>query len=136
MIFSGLRGIGKTVLLMEFDIRRDLHRCFTTSASAICPSHWPVPACRRCRASFAPATDAEQRYLIAIAVLGDGPYRTAEVAKAAGYSSIGGACAVRDELIGRELIWSPRRGLVDFTVPASRSTSAPTITTSPVRPGA
>jgi hypothetical protein len=63
------------------------------------------------------ATDAEQRYLIATARLGDGPYRTAESAEAAGYSSIGGASAVRESLIAKELIWSPRRGFVDFTVP-------------------
>ena len=73
------------------------------------------------RGFFAPAfelaTDAEQRYLIAISGLGEGPYRTAEAAAAAGYSSIGGASAVREELIGKELIWSPRRGLIDFTVP-------------------
>jgi hypothetical protein len=51
------------------------------------------------RGFFAPAfelaTDAEQRYLIAISGLGEGPYRTAEAAAAAGYSSIGGASAVR-----------------------------------------
>jgi hypothetical protein len=54
--------------------------------------------------------------LIGISGLGEGPYRTAEAAAAAGYSSIGGASAVREELIGKELIWSPRRGLIDFTV--------------------
>jgi hypothetical protein len=67
--------------------------------------------------AFELATDAEQRYLIAISGLGEGPYRTADAAAAAGYSSIGGASAVREELIGKELIWSPRRGLIDFTVP-------------------
>jgi hypothetical protein len=54
-------------------------------------------------------------------MIGDGPYRTADGA-AAGYSSIGGASVVRKaliakELIAKELIWSPRRGLIDFTVP-------------------
>jgi hypothetical protein len=43
--------------------------------------------------------------------------RSTDAAAAAGYSSIGGASAVREELIGKELIWSPRRGLIDFTVP-------------------
>jgi hypothetical protein len=63
------------------------------------------------------ATDAEQRYLIATAHLGDGPYRTAEAASAAGYSSMGAASATRESLIVKELIWSPRRGFIDFTVP-------------------
>jgi hypothetical protein len=63
------------------------------------------------------ATDAEQRYLIATACLGDGPYRTAASAEAAGYGSIGGASATRESLIAKELIWSPRRGFIDFTVP-------------------
>jgi len=67
--------------------------------------------------AFELATDAEQRYLIAIANLGDGPYRTADAAQAAGYSNIGGASVVREELIRKELVWSPRRGLIDFTVP-------------------
>jgi hypothetical protein len=73
------------------------------------------------RAFFGPAfdlaTDAEQRYLIGIAHLGDGPYRTAEAAKAAGYAGHGGASFVRDGLIEKELLWSPRRGYIDFTVP-------------------
>jgi len=67
--------------------------------------------------AFELATDAEQRYLIAISGLGDGPYKTADAAHAAGYSSIGGASVVREELIEKELIWSPRRGYIDFTVP-------------------
>ena len=49
--------------------------------------------------------------------LGESLYRTADAAAAAGYSSIAGASAVREELIGKELIWSPRRGMIDFTVP-------------------
>jgi hypothetical protein len=73
------------------------------------------------RGFFAPAfelaTDAEQRYLIAISSLGGGPYKSADAAIAAGYSSIGGASFVREELIAKELIWSPRRGQIDFTVP-------------------
>jgi len=68
-------------------------------------------------ATFELATDAEKRYLIATASLGDGPYRTAASAEAAGYGSIGGASATRESLIAKELIWSPRRGFIDFTVP-------------------
>jgi hypothetical protein len=36
--------------------------------------------------AFELASDAEQRYLIGIAHIGDGPYRTAEAAEAAGYA--------------------------------------------------
>ncbi len=67
--------------------------------------------------AFELATDAEQRYLIAISSLGDGPYKTADAARSAGYNNMGGASVVREELIHKELIWSPRRGLIDFTVP-------------------
>jgi hypothetical protein len=63
------------------------------------------------------ATDAEQRYLLAIARLGEGPYPSAEAASAAGYSTASSASFVRDGLIAKELIWSPRRGQIDFTVP-------------------
>lgn len=66
---------------------------------------------------FELAADAEQRYLIALAHLGDGPYRTADAASAAGYVSQRSASAMRDALIDKELLWSPRRGLIDFTVP-------------------
>lgn len=63
------------------------------------------------------ATDAEQRYLLAIARMGDGPYSSAAAASAAGYPTPSGASFVRDGLIAKELIWSPRRGQIDFTVP-------------------
>jgi hypothetical protein len=63
------------------------------------------------------ATDAEQRYLLAIARMGDGPYSSSAAATAAGYSTTSSASFVRDGLIEKELIWSPRRGQLDFTVP-------------------
>ena len=50
--------------------------------------------------AFELATDAEQRYLISICGLGESPTGDA----AAGYSRIGGASAVREEMIGKELI--------------------------------
>ena len=65
---------------------------------------------------FELARDAEQRYLMAVAHLGDGPYRTAEAAACAGYDSQKSASTIRDGLIDKELLWSPRRGLIDFTV--------------------
>ena len=65
---------------------------------------------------FESATDAEQRYLAVMAELPDGPYRTAEIAKT-GYRTPSSASDVRAALLKKDLIWSPRRGTVDFTVP-------------------
>ena len=65
---------------------------------------------------FESATDAEQRYLAVMAELSDGPYRTAEIAKT-GYRTPSSASDVRAALLKKDLIWSPRRGTVDFTVP-------------------
>jgi hypothetical protein len=66
---------------------------------------------------FGLATDAEQRYLAAMASLGDPPYRTSEVARAYGAKDQRGVSVHREALIGKGLAWSPRRGLLDFTVP-------------------
>jgi hypothetical protein len=63
------------------------------------------------------ATDAEQRYLLAMSRLGDGPYATSQVAAEAGYPVVSGASFVREGLVKKELVWSPRRGQIDFTVP-------------------
>lgn len=63
------------------------------------------------------ATDAEQRYLAAMASLGEPPYATGEVARRYGAKDQRGVSVHRDALIGKGLIWSPRRGRVDFTVP-------------------
>jgi hypothetical protein len=63
------------------------------------------------------ASDAEQRYLAAMAEMGAGPVRTAEVAALAGYKDSAGASVVRDALLRKDLVYSPRRGLIDFTVP-------------------
>ncbi len=63
------------------------------------------------------ATDAEQRYLAAMASLDTPPYRSAEVANRYGAKDQRGVSVYRDALIGKGLIWSPRRGQVDFTVP-------------------
>ena len=65
---------------------------------------------------FEKATDREREYMAAMADLGEGPYRTAEVAKRLdrqpSYTS-----APRDSLIKKGLIYSPDYGQVDFTVP-------------------
>jgi hypothetical protein len=66
---------------------------------------------------FALASDAEQRYLAAMASLGSPPYATAEVARAWGAENQRQTSPHRDSLIQKGLIWSPRRGQVDFTVP-------------------
>lgn len=66
---------------------------------------------------FERATRAEQRYLAAIAALGDGPQRSGEVTRELGYTSTTETGTIRDSLIKKGLIYSPRHGLVDFTVP-------------------
>ena len=63
------------------------------------------------------ASDAEQRYLAAMASLGPAPYATAAVARAWGADNQRQTSPHRDSLIQKGLIWSPRRGQVDFTVP-------------------
>jgi len=66
---------------------------------------------------FQMATDAEQRYLAAMASLGDPPYRSADIARAYGARDQRGVSVHRDGLIGKGLVWSARRGQLDFTVP-------------------
>jgi hypothetical protein len=66
---------------------------------------------------FEMATDTEQRYLSAMASLGLGPYPVAEVARAFGVDDQRKVSVHRESLIQKGLIWSPRRGQVDFTVP-------------------
>lgn len=66
---------------------------------------------------FEMASDAEQRYLAAMADVGDGSVRTAAVATQAGYKDSASASVVRDSLLRKDLVYSPRRGLIDFTVP-------------------
>lgn len=65
---------------------------------------------------FESATEAEQRYLALMASLGDPPYRTEAVASA-GYRTRSSASGPRDGLLRKDLVWSPRRGVIDFTVP-------------------
>jgi hypothetical protein len=63
------------------------------------------------------ATDAEQRYLAAMAASGGAPYRSAEVARLFGAKDQRGASMHRDALIHKGLLWSSRWGQFDFTVP-------------------
>ena len=61
-------------------------------------------------------TDTERSYLSAMASLGAGPYASGEVAAALGKTTaqVG---PHRDALIKRGLCFSPRYGVIDFTVP-------------------
>ena len=63
------------------------------------------------------ATDTEQRYLAAMAGAGSAPYRSADVAHRFGARDQRGVSVHREALIQKGLIWSPRRGQLDFTVP-------------------
>jgi len=59
---------------------------------------------------------AEGRYVAAVASLGDGPQRTADVAAVLG-KELQAVSVLRDRLIRAALLYAPRRGQVDFTVP-------------------
>ncbi len=61
-------------------------------------------------------TPAEKRYLRAMAELGEGPYRTADVARTLGRENPRFG-PTRDTLIKKGMIWSPDHGLIAFTVP-------------------
>ena len=62
------------------------------------------------RSFFGPPFDlgggCGQRYLVAVAHLGDGSYRTAAGVVVAGYDSQRSASTVGDGLIDKELLWS------------------------------
>jgi len=66
---------------------------------------------------FQLATDAEQRYLSAMAALEGPPYRSADIARVYGAKDQRGVSIHRDALIQKGIIWAPRRGQVDFSVP-------------------
>jgi hypothetical protein len=65
---------------------------------------------------FEKATPAERRYMAAMADLGDGPYRTGDLAKRLDIG-VSSTSVHRDALIKKGLIFSPDHGEVDFTVP-------------------
>lgn len=69
------------------------------------------------RVRMARTTRGTKRYLIAMASLGEGPYQVADVWRAGKYKTLQATSPVRMELIKQGLIFSPERGLVDFTVP-------------------
>ena len=61
-------------------------------------------------------TDAEQKYMRAMAELGPGAYRSGDVAKVMGKSTASFG-PVRDGLIRKGMIYSPKHGVLEFTVP-------------------
>lgn len=61
-------------------------------------------------------TQAERNYLSAMAGLGNGPYRSGDVADRLHRASTS-LSPIRNTLINKGLIYSPSHGLVDFTVP-------------------
>jgi hypothetical protein len=63
------------------------------------------------------ATDAERRVMHAMAGLGEPPYATGEVVHALGKRSASQLSVQRDALIRKGLVYSPRTGFLDFTVP-------------------
>jgi hypothetical protein len=63
------------------------------------------------------ATDQERRYMRAMAELGEGPYRSGNVARMFGKSTAG-ASRVRQNLLDKGLVYATENyGYVDFTVP-------------------
>ncbi|HTX30150.1 MAG TPA: ATP-binding protein [Solirubrobacteraceae bacterium] len=61
-------------------------------------------------------TNNERRYVAALAHLGDGPQRVAGVADLLGRTT-SSLSPVRDGLMRSAVVYSPRRGFLDFTVP-------------------
>jgi GTPase SAR1 family protein len=68
------------------------------------------------RVRFDRLTSAEKRYLRAMAELGPGPHRSGDIADQLGraVTSLG---LTRSRLIAKGMIWSPRHGDTEFTVP-------------------
>lgn len=66
---------------------------------------------------FERATDAERRFMAAMAELGDGPQQSGQVARRLGYAGAGQTSVTRGSLIDKGLVYSPEYGLLDFTVP-------------------
>jgi hypothetical protein len=60
--------------------------------------------------------ESERSYVSAMAALGDGPQQSSAVARRL-HRTIGSVSPLRDALIDSAVIYAPRRGYVDFTVP-------------------
>ena len=68
------------------------------------------------RVRFDRLTPIEKKYLRAMAQLGPGPFRSGEIAAAAG-REVAALAPVRYQLISKGMIWSPSHGETAFTVP-------------------
>ena len=67
---------------------------------------------------FEMASETEQRYLAAMASVHEGgPVASSAVMRAFGANVHQQVTALRDSVIQKDLVWSPKRGLLDFTVP-------------------
>lgn len=69
------------------------------------------------RVRVARCTNTELRYLSAMAELGEGPYRSGEIAARLGRPGPENVAPTRGRLIAKGLIFSPSYGLNEFTVP-------------------
>ena len=70
------------------------------------------------RVRVARTTAAELAYLSAMADLGEGPYRSGDIATRLGRSGPESVAPTRSRLIDKGLVFSPAYGLNEFTVPA------------------
>jgi hypothetical protein len=69
------------------------------------------------RVRVARCTNAELEYLRAMSALGDGPYRSGDIASKLGRPGPQNVAPMRSRLIEKGLIFSPAHGLSEFTVP-------------------
>jgi hypothetical protein len=67
------------------------------------------------------ATQAELDYLAAMAALGDGPYRSGDIAAKLGRKGPTSVGPTRGRLIEKGLVYSPFYGTAEFTVPHFRA---------------
>jgi hypothetical protein len=69
------------------------------------------------RVRFDRLTPREKDYMRAMASLGPGPHRSAEIAGAMGYDSVEPTGSLRNDLIKKGMIYGPEHGWTAFTVP-------------------
>ena len=89
--------------------RRDMERGAELAQHALDDGFFLVRAER--------ATEAERRVMRAMAGLGEPPYATRDVVRALGKRSASQVSMQREALIRKGLVYSPRTGFLDFTVP-------------------
>ena len=68
------------------------------------------------RVRFDRLTPLEKRYLRAMAELGEGPHRSGEISDELG-RAVTSLAPMRNQLIAKGMVWSPRHGDTAFTVP-------------------